>query len=273
MKTFTLLFILLVSSFLLFAQKPEGLKSAFYYDSLLRVGDSCNVYNYSFLASVYMEENNPVKLKATYERAIKCPLKSSMQLGFYLQLAKIYLSEGRFRNALELFILYDSNEHKVKQHHNPYKFISNFSLAIDRANCYKGLGMADSAIYELSPFMFFKHKHFEGFYDSLSYDAILKNYLTLLKGKYSATELRSALHQAEKSFYFQVNIEKEPTSFGAHLHTIICGFPFLESQIKYLNYGIFIDQQKNSEYPNFCNSDYQFKYFKESPMYTMIMAL
>jgi hypothetical protein len=273
MKSFLLFFTLLVPSCLLFAQKPERLKTAFYYDSLIRAGDSCNVYNYVFLASIYIRENNLRELKTTYERAMKCPLKNFYQLGFYLQLADIYLREERFRSALELITLYDSSKHKVKVHHDPTPFIHNFSLAIKRSKCYKGLGIVDSAIYELSPFVFFKHKRFEPFYDSLSYDGILKNYLTLLSSKYSATELRNELHQAEKRFYFEVNIEKEPTPVGLHLHKIICGFHFLEYPINYLDFGIYIDKQTKWSYPNDCNWDYQFKSFKESPLYTMIMTL
>jgi hypothetical protein len=95
MKSLLLFFTLLVPSYLLFAQKPERVKNAFYYDSLIKAGDSCNAFNYSFLASIYIKENNLRELKTTYERAMKCPLKNFIQLGFYLQLADIYLREGR----------------------------------------------------------------------------------------------------------------------------------------------------------------------------------
>lgn len=74
MKRYSILLIILIQSVSLFAQKPNELRSASYYDSLTRTGDPYNVYNYRFLAGIYRRENRQPELKRTYERAIKCPL-------------------------------------------------------------------------------------------------------------------------------------------------------------------------------------------------------
>ena len=247
--------------------------SASYYDSLMRSGDSCNVVNYITLAGIYRDENKLRELKNTYERAIGCPLKSFFQREFYLDLADIYISEGQFRAALGLIILFDSTKNKVMRPHNTFQHVGNFSLANKRSICYKGLGIVDSAVYELSPYMFFKHTHFEGFYDSLSYDFILKDYLALLSSKYSASELRNELYRAETNFYFHDIADKEPNKFGTTLHKIICGFPFFKYQIKYLDSGIYVDEQNKMPYPRNFNLGFQFNYFKKTPIYSMIKTL
>jgi hypothetical protein len=273
MKVFILIFLFSTQSYLLLAQEPGRVMNASYYDSLTRGKDSCNIYNYLVLAEIYKGENKFHELKNTYERAIKCPLKNFFQRQFYLALADIYIREGEFRKALGLIILYDTTKNKVMRPHNTFQHVGNFALANKRSICYNGLGVIDSAIYELSPYMFFKHTYFDGFYDSLSYDSIMKGYLALLSSKYSATEIRNELYRAETNFYFHDNPDKEPNSFGSTFHKIICGFSFFKYQIKYLDVGIYAKEQDKMPYPANFNFHFQFNYFKETPIYSMIKAL
>jgi hypothetical protein len=254
-------------------QEPEQLSSASHYEGLLKTGDSCNPYYYSLFASTYSRENKHSDVKRTYETAIQCPLKNNLQRAFYFDLALIYISDGQFRKALDLFVLFESTKYKVMRQHNTFQHAGNFTLANKRSLCYQGLGKIDSAIYELSPYMFFKHTYFEGFYDSLSYDTIIKNYLSLLRSRYSAIELQSELNRAEKNFYFHDSSDNKPDRLETTLHKIICGFPFLEYQIKYLDNGLYVDEQKKMPYPANFNRDYQFKYFKKTPLYAMIKKL
>jgi hypothetical protein len=273
MKAFIFISLFLIQSYLLLAQEPERVMSASYYDSLTRSGDSCNTFNYSTLAGIYKRENKLRELKNTYEMAVQCPLRNHIQRGFYLDLADIYISEGQFRKALDLIILFDSTKNKVMRPHNTFQHVGNFTLANKRSICYKGLGIVDSAIYELSPYMFFKHTYFEGFYDSLSYDSVIKGYLSLLRSKHSATELSRELYRAETNFYFYDIADEKPNRFGTTLHKIICGFPFFKYQIKYLDNGIYVDEQNKMPYPSNFNLGFQFNYFKKTPIYSMIKTL
>lgn len=176
--------------------------------------------------------------------------------------------------------VYNATKDKVNLPCNVSIHFSGYSLAVKQRRCYERLGLIDSAINMLTPFIFYHDRFFmiyqhynpsEEIYSSSGYNKVVGEYLSLLRKKYTDEEIKTELEKAKQSFYCDDSMSLEADSLGVKYRTIDCGFQFLNTEMEYFNYKI-PERPSGSSLANPSKSK-ELQYFTESPLYGMIRDL
>jgi hypothetical protein len=180
--------------------------------------------------------------------------------------------------------LYDATKDKVNLPRKVSISFSGFSLAVKQGRCYEKLGLIDSSINVLTPFMFYHdrifmiHQHYnpsEEIYSSSGYNKVVGEYLSLLRKKYTDEEIKTELEKAKQSFYCDDSMSLEADSLGVKYRTVDCNFQFFDTKVKYLKFKIpdKIPKRPDKSSYDILPKGKPFQDFTETPLYGMIRDL
>jgi tetratricopeptide (TPR) repeat protein len=243
----------------------------------------CDTYHTHMIAICYTRMDSLQQAKAYLQSAIDCQPLNYMQIQCCWDLAELYLKEKNYPKALETYHIHETKWKDVKQPADWDTRAYRLFNARFLSKCYRGLNHIDSAIKVLTPYAFYKGNILNPFLfqspgvskpDSLKYDTICTEYLTLLKKLHSNHDIKAELKKADQSFYYRDSLPQAKTDKEFVWENIRSGFKFYGVDVVYADIQVADTPAKLKEYrePRY-EKAYQVNEFHTSVLYRMIMDL
>jgi hypothetical protein len=181
----------------------------------VRVVQNATLHDRFMLGMCYIKTDSAVQAKLELEKVIgtndNIQFYENLKVQACDALAKFYLQKKDYRQALYYYQLYATIFEKARfDDVNKARF--HFFSANDQALCYAGLGLIDSAITVMTPYMFYTYKtitnmmlafpHYSNPKDSLQHDSVSRFYVSLLQKHYRNKRIKAEFKKAEQSFTF-----------------------------------------------------------------------
>ena len=281
------LFLILFSCFLATISHPQVVpEDAF---SKLRSGDykaAIRIYREKIaqkpmgqdifmLGECYLKTDSIEQAKQQFEKILagKATYFDDFETESCKNLADIYKKQKNYRKALYyyqlypvLFIRHDSGDG------NRLRF--NFLNSNEQAKCYMGLGLIDSAVKVMTPYMFCTHKdlnssnmagsNYHNLEDSLKHDTVCRFYVSLLQKQYSNQSIKTEFKKAEQSFLLTED-RRAPDKNGIMQEDIHCSINIYGKHVVYFHYGTWTKEDvllKEIQKP-FYTKAYQLQQFRQ----------
>jgi|GEM_PF-6866888 len=199
------------------------------------------------------------------------------------RLAGLYLKEKNYTQALYYYRLYVAIFEKARFDDVNWARFHFFNVN-DQARCYNALGLTDSAIRVMTPYMFYTYKalnqmmivgpNYTNLKDSLQHDSISRFYLALLQSRYTNKQIKAEFQKAEQSFMF-IEERKPIGTKGFWSEDIKCSINVYNTNVVFMEIGIADEKEKllkEIQEPRYTKA-YQLDYFRKLPVYRMVMDL
>ncbi len=235
------------------------------------------------LGDTYLKMDSLTQAKEILEQLMKLETDASMQEQCRTELADLYFKEKDYRKAIYYYAMHDgawSHAHfdDVNQ------FEVNYYRAIALSKCYEGLNFKDSAIVVLTPYVFSSYRQLGYLFkwvrepvnikDSLKHDSVCMRYLTLLKQRYSNSNIKNELKKAEASYEYIEETKATKSDSVYFDKSLICKTQFYGLNITVAEGSVFLkrsDLELKKNY--FFTKEQMLQRFRDLPLYKMITAL
>jgi tetratricopeptide (TPR) repeat protein len=250
-----------------------------------RIAQNSMPYDMYMLAMCYIKTDSVPRAKQELEKLITFNDKYSEHINVEgcNQLAGIYLKEKNYRKALDYYKLYALMFKNAKFNDiNWFRF--NFFNAGIEARCYDALGLADSAIMVMTPYMFNTHDALNRFMfvvegdhdlaDSLPHDSLSLFYVSLLQKRYTNKSIKAEFKRAEKNIVF-IKKRSSMNQYGDITESMQCATDIYGKHLIFAESSIADDKddlQKETATP-FYTQKYQLKRFHNLPVCRMVRDL
>jgi len=244
------------------------------------------MYDQFMLGLCYIELDSTALAKQEFEKVIASKdehFLDNIKVDCCARVAKLYLNEKDYRKALYYYQLYAAIFEKAKfADVNWARF--HFFNANDQARCYTALGLTDSAIMVMTPYMFYTYKaltqlmfvspNYSNPKDSLQHDSVSRFYISLLQKRYSNRRIKAEFEKAERSFMFAED-RRPVDQYGFIWENIKCSVDIYGVHVVFLEQGIGDKEEKllKEIQTPFYTKAYQLEQFHQLPVCQMVRAL